>query len=162
MAPLEDGVARSYWSRTRAAMAAGSRIVLGAFESDVLVGSVQLDLAGMPNGRHRAEVVKLIVHRDTRGKGIGRTLMRAIEDSAREAGRQLLVLDTRVGDTASHLYAKIGYPERLRHAGRNGVHVWLVGVGVHAVAGIIIVMVVSSLFAVKGLVQDGLGGVKFM
>src|SRR5262245_12758163 len=106
LAPLDDGIARSYWDGVRAAMPSGHRILLGACERDTLIGAAQLNLASMPNGQHRAEVVKLIVHRDARRNGVGRALMRAIEDSAREAGRQLLVLDTRVGDTASDLYAK--------------------------------------------------------
>jgi ribosomal protein S18 acetylase RimI-like enzyme len=37
--------------------------------------------------------------------------MQAMEQGAREAGRTLLVLDTRVGDIASTLYRQLGYQE---------------------------------------------------
>jgi ribosomal protein S18 acetylase RimI-like enzyme len=40
---------------------------------------------------------------------VGQALMAALEAAAREAGRSLLVLDTRQGDTSELLYAKIGY-----------------------------------------------------
>ena len=109
LAPLEEGIARGYWKGVQEALAGGRRILLAAFESDALVGSVQLELADMPNGRHRAEVMKLFVHRGARRRGIGGILMRAVEDHARAAGRQLLVLDTRAGDSAERLYAGIGY-----------------------------------------------------
>ena len=46
-----------------------------------------------------------------RGKGIGRALMQAMEQGAHAAGRSLLVLDTRSGDVASHLYRQLGYQE---------------------------------------------------
>jgi acetyltransferase len=109
LAPLEADVARSYWQSVRQAVESGHRIVLAAFDVDTLVGSVQLDLAGMPNAGHRAEVMKLMVHQAARQRGVGRSLMRALEDRARAAGRQLLVLDTRSGDVAEGLYAKMGY-----------------------------------------------------
>ena len=86
-----------------------TRILLAAIDSIGLIGSVQLDLATMPNARHRAEVMKLMVHRRARHQGVGQVLLRALEDEARAAGRQLLVLDTRVGDAAERLYAKMGY-----------------------------------------------------
>ena len=49
-----------------------------------IVGTVQLDLAGQTNGRHRAEVIKLMVLGSARRQGIGRLLMEA----AREWRRQ--------------------------------------------------------------------------
>jgi acetyltransferase len=63
----------------------------------------------MPNALHRAEVQKLLVLRSWRRQGIGQTLMMAVEQAARQAGRQLLVLDTRLGDVAERLYARMGY-----------------------------------------------------
>jgi ribosomal protein S18 acetylase RimI-like enzyme len=107
--PLTNPAARAYWQTVQRAVGDGERIVLAAFTGDELLGSVQLDLAGMPNGSHRAEVMKLLVHRRARRRGIARALMGAIEDSARRYGRQLLVLDTRAGDAAEQLYAKLGY-----------------------------------------------------
>jgi ribosomal protein S18 acetylase RimI-like enzyme len=63
----------------------------------------------MPNARHRGEVMKLIVHRKGRGRGIGRGLMLAVEALALDEGRTLLVLDTRPGDAAEKLYRSLGY-----------------------------------------------------
>ena len=106
---LEDHQAREYWASVRAAIEAGNRILLAVAGQDAILGSVQLDLATMPNARHRAEVMKLMVHRVARRRGIGRALMRALEDVARGADRRLLVLDTRVGDHAEQLYLALGY-----------------------------------------------------
>ena len=111
LAPLAEADARQYWERVLEAVASGSRALLAAFEGDALLGSVQLDLAAMPNARHRAEVMKLFVHTRARRRSIARDLMQAIEDAARAHGRTLLVLDTRKGDTAEQLYRSIGYIE---------------------------------------------------
>lgn len=107
--PLQDADAREYWGSVRASIHAGTRVLLGALENGTVVGAVQLDLATSPNGLHRAEVMKLFVHRQHRRRGIARALMMAVEEAARAAGRALLVLDTRRGDTAEQLYLNLGY-----------------------------------------------------
>lgn len=107
--PLDEREARGYWTGVRAALSAGNRVLLAAVEQGEILGAVQLDLATMPNARHRAEVMKLMVHRAARRRGIGRALMVALEDAARLAGRLLLVLDTRPGDSAEQLYLGLGY-----------------------------------------------------
>jgi acetyltransferase len=107
--PLEEEAARNYWSKTIEEISQEKRLLLAAIEKDQLIGSVQLEFAGKQNAMHRAEVQKLMVHRQARNKGVGRILMTAIEDAARDAGRTLLVLDTRRGDTAERLYQKLGY-----------------------------------------------------
>ena|SRR5712692_2129514 len=98
--------ARAYWAGVQQAVAKGNRILLAAVEDGKVHGAVQLDLATMPNGRHRAEVMKLLVARQARRRGIGRALMLAVERAAR---RTLLVLDTRRGDAAEALYVSRGY-----------------------------------------------------
>lgn len=100
-----------YWHGVADALDAGGRKLLAAIDSRTVLGAVQLDLAGMPNGRHRAEVMKLMVRSAARRRGIGRALMNAMEEIARREGRTLLVLDTREGDAASALYRSIGYHE---------------------------------------------------
>lgn len=107
--PLDKDDARRYWAGVRAMVGAGTRILLAAVDEGEMLGSVQLDLATMPNARHRAEVMKLMVHGAARRRGIGRALMLALEDAARRADRRLLVLDTRVGDPAEQLYLALGY-----------------------------------------------------
>src|SRR5262249_50202957 len=61
------------------------------------------------NARHRAEVVRLMVHRRARRQGLGRALMLAIEAEARRLGRTTLVLDTREGDPSEGLYRYLGW-----------------------------------------------------
>jgi len=107
--PLAEADARAYWMSVAAGVAGGTHLVLAAVVGGVVQGTVQLALAAMPNARHRAEVMKLLVHRAVRRRGIGRALMLAVERAARGAGRTLLVLDTRPGDAAERLYASLGY-----------------------------------------------------
>jgi acetyltransferase len=98
--PLDAALARDYWNEVCAAVERGSRILLVARSGGEIVGSVQLDLAMRPNGRHRAEVQKLIVL-STRRRG-RHALMRATE--ARPTARSLLVLDTEARSGAEPFY----------------------------------------------------------
>jgi ribosomal protein S18 acetylase RimI-like enzyme len=70
---------------------------------------VQLDLSTRANGRHRAEVIRLLVHRRARRRGLGRALMEAVEAEARRRERTTLVLDTRAGDPSEALYQSLGW-----------------------------------------------------
>jgi acetyltransferase len=74
-----------------------------------IVAVVRLVLATQPNGTHRAEVVKLLVHRDARGQGWAGRLMSAVEDGARQLGRRVLMLDTQTGSVAEGLYERRGW-----------------------------------------------------
>ncbi len=109
--PLLAGTAWEYWEKVIADVEAGSRLLLIAEANGEVAGSVQLALEMRPNGAHRAEVQKLMVHRRFRQQGLARLLMDTLEANARELGRKLLVLDTRQGDTADGLYRKLGYTE---------------------------------------------------
>src|SRR5262245_44185941 len=102
--PLDPAVAREYWEEVFGGLAKGSKILLVARDGDAIVGSVQLELAGRPNGRHRAEVQKLIVSTQYRRKGIATQLMNAIEREAQAAGRWLLILDTEQHSDAEPFY----------------------------------------------------------
>lgn len=108
--PLSEAEAVDYWQSVIAALADGSRRLLVAHHPALgVVGTVQLDLAMRANGRHRAEVAKLLVHRAARRQGLGRALMLALEAEASALGRTTLVLDTRAGDPSERLYAGLGY-----------------------------------------------------
>jgi GNAT superfamily N-acetyltransferase len=108
--PLADGEGEAYWRGVVDAVRDGSCVLLGAREHDgTLVGTAQLLPATRPNGSHRAEVAKVIVHTKARRRGIGRALMLAIEERARGLGRTTLVLDTRRGDPSEQLYLAVGY-----------------------------------------------------
>ena len=108
--PLGPGEAAAYWDSVAAAIREGSRVLLVARRPpEGLVGAVQLDLAMRANGRHRAEVIRLMVHRAARRHGLGRALMLAVEAEAARLGRTTLVLDTRQGDPSETLYRGLGW-----------------------------------------------------
>jgi acetyltransferase len=108
--PLGAEEAAAYWDSVGAALRDGSRVLLAACGPDgAIVGSGQLDLATRPNALHRAEVVKVMVHRAARRRGVGRALMLALEAEARRRGRTTLVLDTRQGDPSEALYRALGW-----------------------------------------------------
>ncbi len=109
--PLSNDDADRYWRDIENQVEAGSRIVLVARLEGRILGTVQLDLCLKPNGPHRAEVQRLLVHTDARRNGIGRRLMLAVETEALRMGRHMLVLDTRQGDPSESLYRGIGYVE---------------------------------------------------
>ena len=73
------------------------------------LGTITLVRAAKRNGPHRAEVIKLMVHRDARGRGIAPALMAALEAHAAANGLTLLVLDTETGSLAESLYARWGW-----------------------------------------------------
>lgn len=74
-----------------------------------VVGVVQLHPAKLPNGAHRADVAKLLVHRAARGRGVASALMARLEQEAREQGRWLLLLDTEAGSAAQAFYVRAGW-----------------------------------------------------
>src|SRR5262245_63545943 len=82
--PLAEAEGEAYWRGVVDDVRRGSCVLLGAREADgALVGAAQLLLAMRPNGLHRAEVAKVIVHTKARRRGIGRALMLALEECAR-------------------------------------------------------------------------------
>lgn len=109
--PLSAEEAQHYWRTVFQEVAQDACVLLVAREAGQVVGSVQLALALKPNAQHRAEVQKLFVLSNQRRLGIGRALMHAVEQVARDCGRTLLVLDTRQGDNAERLYRKLEYCE---------------------------------------------------
>ena len=83
---------------------------LPAEPHDRIIGSAQLNLASRPNGRHRAEVQKVMVSPSHRRRGLGSQLMARLETLARERGITLLHLDTSEGPGgARELYEALGY-----------------------------------------------------
>ncbi|WP_020129498.1 GNAT family N-acetyltransferase [Streptomyces sp. 303MFCol5.2] len=109
LAPLDRTVAEHWWKDRAEGVAAGRLAVWAGQDGDRVVGTVGLAFPDKPNSRHRAELVKLMVHRDARGKGIGRTLLTVAEESAVAAGVTLLHLDTETDSPAEHLYRIAGW-----------------------------------------------------
>lgn len=98
-----------FWQQRIASITSGDSEVLVARQHGRIVATVILSRSGMPNGRHRAEISKLLVHPQARRQGIARELMQRADRRARAQGKTLLVLDTRSGDVASDLYRSLGW-----------------------------------------------------
>ena len=109
--PLAEFEIADYWRKVGADITAGTRLLFAARDdSERLLGSGQLALETRSNGRHRAEVQKLMVFSARRGAGVGSSLMAVIEKAARAQGRTLLFLDTSVGTGgATQLYEHLGF-----------------------------------------------------
>ena len=108
--PYSMEAACGFWRDTvLPGVRAHKRRVLVARDGPRIVGTVQLDLAMMPNQQHRSEVCKLLVDPSHWRRGIARALMVAIETVACEERRTLLTLDTWTGRSAEQLYRSLGY-----------------------------------------------------
>ena len=71
------------------------------------VGAAEFD-----GSAHCAEVQKLYLTDAAKGRGLGRELMRVIEDFARRAGYRQLYLETHTNLTAAiHLYERMGFQQ---------------------------------------------------
>jgi ribosomal protein S18 acetylase RimI-like enzyme len=103
--PLALSDALEYW---RNVINPGVILFVARIDGQI-VGSIQLHLCLKPNGLHRAEIAKLMVHPHDRRRGCGRSLMLEVEEQARQENRPLVVLDTREGDPSNLLYASLGY-----------------------------------------------------
>ena len=109
--PLSGAEGTGFWQKVMVGIEQGQRILLVATQEARVVGTVQLELSQTPNGLHRAEVQKLLVHTQARGQGIAKALMGELERLAPQIGRTLLYLDTCKGHSAEPLYRKLGWTE---------------------------------------------------
>ncbi len=97
------------WWRASLRVPHSGAVVLVARDDEGIVGTVQCQPAWAPNQPHRAEVMKLLVHRRGRGRGLGAELMQAIESAARAEGFRLLTLDAKRDGAAERLYRRMGW-----------------------------------------------------
>ena len=89
-------------------------------ETEAILGTVMLQppphAGHVVRGPDEAEVRALAVVPEVRGRGVGRALMRAVVDRARDGGMRRLVLCTQTTmHAAQHLYTEAGFrrmPER--------------------------------------------------
>ncbi len=108
MLPMTRGKSEAFWRAACESAARGERVVLAAEDEQGIVGTVQVIFNLPENQPHRGDLAKMLVHRRARKRGVGAALLAAAEDSARAAGKTLLVLDTASGD-AERLYARQGW-----------------------------------------------------
>lgn len=109
MSPFSPADAEPFWRGVAAAVGRGEVLLFVAEVEGRVVGTVQIGFALKPNQPHRADLMKLLVHRDARGRGLSKRLMQAAETEAAQRGRNLLVLDTATGEPAEALYEKLGW-----------------------------------------------------
>ncbi|GAA3308678.1 GNAT family N-acetyltransferase [Streptomyces cinereospinus] len=109
LAPLGRAEALAWWRGRAAGVAAGALAVWAAYDDTGVAGTVSLAFPDKPNSRHRAELVKLMVHRRARGRGLGRRLLDTAERAAVAAGVTLLHLDTETDSPAEQLYRTAGW-----------------------------------------------------
>jgi ribosomal protein S18 acetylase RimI-like enzyme len=106
---FDQRAATAWWRSRAAAVADGSLVVWIVTGPAGATGTVSLAYAEKPNARHRAEVVKLAVRRDARGRGLGRRLLAVAEEAAAARGVTLLLLDTETASAAERLYETAGW-----------------------------------------------------
>lgn len=110
MWPLPRERARVFWAGVAEGVRAGERVLLiGEDAAGRIIGTVQLIVAQPDNQPHRADVAKMLVHRSARRRGLAQRLLVAVEQTAREEGKSVLVLDTVTGGDAERLYARGGW-----------------------------------------------------
>lgn len=90
--------------------------ILVAVDGDRIIGSATLELDGRTSEEagalapDEAHIRMLGVHPDARGAGVGRKLMAACEERAREVGRTRMTLHTTtLMRAARQMYASLGY-----------------------------------------------------
>ncbi len=109
MQPFSLARAAQFWSGVADAVERDSTALwVGARPDGGISGTVQLQLAVPENQPHRAEVAKLLVHRQARRRGLAAALMRAAEEHAARIGRTTLVLDTASAE-AERVYQRLGW-----------------------------------------------------
>ena len=110
MHPLSADAAHEFWRKSLAAAARGERALLGAWDGGALVGTVTLLLDCPPNQPHRAEIAKLMIRLDCRGKGVATRLMLAASNG-----------DFLIHPDASHTFGSdLGLPWRYVAANPSG------------------------------------------
>jgi acetyltransferase len=112
LAPLAHAEAEMYWAKIAHDLSGGHRVLLVAREGPggPIVGAAQLALEARANGRHRAEVQKVMVLPSHRRRGIAADLMRVVERTAWARGVRLLFLDTSDGPGGARaFYESLSY-----------------------------------------------------
>lgn len=109
--PVAPETARGFWRGVASKVAAGTHVLLAAWNGGLLCGTVTLVMEMPQNQLHKADVAKLLVDPATRRKGIARALMIRLEQEAMRAGKTIMMLDTRAGDAGAQLYQSMGWTE---------------------------------------------------
>jgi GNAT superfamily N-acetyltransferase len=111
MAGFSPEEARAFWMTQLPGLASGERRLFVGDDGTRILATAVLTFAHQPNAPHRGEITKMVVHSSLRRQGIGRRILTAAEDAARQAGRTLLLLDTESGTAGDRLYRSCGWIE---------------------------------------------------
>lgn len=110
MLPLPRAKALAFWCGVLEGAARNERVLLVAQTAEErIIGTVQLITSLPDNQPHRADIAKMLVHRDARRQGVAAQLMAAVDQAARAQGKTVLVLDTVTGGDAERLYQRAGW-----------------------------------------------------
>ncbi|PWK33508.1 GNAT family N-acetyltransferase [Cupriavidus plantarum] len=109
MLPIARETAQRFWRQVAEGVVREERVLLVAEHEGRVVGTVQLITAQPENQPHRADVAKMLVHRNARRQGIAERLLAAADEAARATGKSVLVLDTVTGGDAERLYKRAGW-----------------------------------------------------
>lgn len=109
LAPLTQQSAERAWLELGTRLEPGERVLLAALDEGAPIGAVHLARAAVENGRHRAEVQRLVVRAGARGRGVGGALLDAVCDRARALGLTLLWLTTHAGTDSDRFYSARGW-----------------------------------------------------
>ena len=108
MHPMTLAKAAEFWRGVAASMARGERALLVAEDARGESSAPRRRVGEAENQPHRADIAKMLVHRRARRLGVGAAVLRAAENAAREAGQDVLVLDTASAE-AERLYERCGW-----------------------------------------------------
>ena len=133
--PEERAAEPDAWWLARIADPKGLSQSFGAFFEDDLVGTVTVEFSPKPKTLHKAHLIGMFVDESARGKGAGRSLLRAaLEASAARDGVRVVTLTVTEGNApAVNLYQSCGFQvfgtEPMAIATPDGfkakVHMWL-------------------------------------
>lgn len=105
-----DGVtpakAQAYWSDPANH---DGKVVLAAEQDGRLIGTATLSPYDLEMVRHRAEITRVMVHPEARGRGVGEALMRGLDAAALKAGTPVMHLFAEAGGAGARLYERCGW-----------------------------------------------------
>jgi GNAT superfamily N-acetyltransferase len=111
LAGLDLPRATAWWQDRTPDIESGALVTVVGRDAGRIVGCAGLVPAKPENSQHRAEVIKVLVLRSHRDRGIASAILRDLEGAALERGRWLLILDTAMDVGAEALYLRNGWQD---------------------------------------------------
>ena len=101
------------WWQQRIAGPQNLSLALGAFQAEIMVGAVNLEMNAKPKTRHKAHVMGMFVDGACRGLGVGKALMQTLIEQARQRDElRMLTLTATDGNLAAiELYKGCGFQQ---------------------------------------------------